>query len=89
MDKWIIAMQLWAANNPLTVIFIVIPLVGALFNWVMWQRTPAEWSKLQKEKPRLALFIRLMRAVFIHLRKVPALAVYLPKEEPQDPNKTQ
>jgi hypothetical protein len=63
--------------------FIFIQLVGALFNWVFWYRTPEEWEHLKATKPRLAWFIRTMRAIAPHLRKIKALSSAIP-EKPND-----
>lgn len=80
MDLWFIMIQKWVVANPLMITFVVIPIVGAIFNWVSWQSDEAAWLDLQRRRPAFATFIRLMRALFVHLRKVPTLAPYLPPE---------
>jgi hypothetical protein len=63
---------------------LLLALVGAYFNWVTFKRTPEEWEAYQKAHPRLAMVIRVSRAIFPHLRKIPALAPFLPPAEKSD-----
>ena len=62
--------------------------MGALYNWVTFKRTAAEWDAYAAAHPKRAAFIRFMRAVFPHLRKIPALAPFIPADEsPKSENK--
>lgn len=74
-------MEAWLAAHPILTMIIVVA-VGAFVNWVTYKRTPAAWKAYEAAHPRRAAFIRIMRVVFPHLRKIPAIAVFLPPPDP-------
>lgn len=51
------------------VTLVVLPTIGALVNWMLWWDTPERWDAFAAEHPKQASAIRLLRAVFPHLRK--------------------
>lgn len=59
---------------PALISLVVLPLVGALLNWALWWDTPAHWDAFAAKYPGRARVIRVLRAVFPHLRK--ALAAW-------------
>lgn len=78
----------WLAAHPViqgVLWSLVVVLVGALFNWVSYKRTPEEWAAFDKASPRLAKFVRVMRILFPHLRKIPALAPFIPPADDDQP----
>lgn len=80
----------WFAAHPVArgaAYAVGIAFAGAFVNWVTFKRTAEEWDKYQAAHPRLAQLIRLSRAVFPHLRKIPALAPFIPAPESKDGGK--
>ena len=63
-----------APYAPALISLVVLPLVGALLNWGLWWDTPAHWDAFAAKYPGRARAIRVLRAVFPHLRK--ALAAW-------------
>jgi len=57
---------------PYLVSLVVLPVVGALVNWALWWDTPAHWDAFAAKYPARAGVIRVLRAVFPHLRKIVA-----------------
>lgn len=78
------AIETWLAAHPVVrgaLFAILVAVAGAFVNWVTYKRTEEEWARYQAEHPRLALLIRICRAIFPHLRKIPALAPFFPTPE--------
>jgi hypothetical protein len=75
------AIETWLAAHPILTMLIV-GAVGALVNWITYKRTPEEWKAYELAHPKRAAFVRIMRVVFPHLRKIPAIAVFLPPPDP-------
>lgn len=81
------AITTWLAAHPVVrgaLWMLLVALIGALYNFVTYKRTAEEWERYQRAKPRRAAFIRLMRIVFPHLRKIPALKPFFP-DDPTPP----
>lgn len=75
------AIETWLAAHPVVrgaLIMLAIAVLGAVYNWVTYKRTPEEWARYQLEYPWRAFVIRVMRIVFPHLRKIPALKPFFP-----------
>jgi hypothetical protein len=71
----------WLAANP-WVWPLVVPMLGAAVNYVLWLPDAEEWQKVERQHPRFAAFVRFMRAVFPHLRKAyPQLAAFVPEKK--------
>jgi hypothetical protein len=78
----------WFAAHPMVkgaLLALLAAVVGAFINWVTYKPTEADWAAYQLEHPRLALMIRICRAVFPHLRKIPAIAAWFPPDDPPKP----
>lgn len=76
-----LAIDTWLAAHPVVrgaLWMLLVAVVGAFVNWVTYKRTDYEWAIYQREHPRLAFVIRVCRAIFPHLRKIPALAAFFP-----------
>lgn len=54
--------------------FVVFPLATAALNWALWWDTPAAWDAYAAKHPERALWIRRLRAVSPHLRKLVVLS---------------
>ncbi len=74
-------MEAWLAAHPILTM-LLIGAVGALVNWITYKRTPEEWKAYEAAHPRRAALVRIMRVVFPHLRKIPAIAMFLPPPDP-------
>lgn len=57
---------------------LLVAVAGAFFNWATWQRTPEAWAAYRLAHPRLATLILVTRALLPHLRKIPAIATFIP-----------
>ncbi len=66
---------------------VLLALAGTFVNWVTYKRSDAEWELYQLAHPRRAMLIRVCRAVFPHLRKIPQLAALFPPDDPSTPNR--
>ena len=51
------------------VTLIVLPVLGAIVNWMLWWDTPQRWEAFAAAHPAQASQIRILRAIFPHLRK--------------------
>jgi hypothetical protein len=83
IDAFLIAHPVW--RGALYVVTLIA--IGTLYNWVTFKRTTEEWDAYAATYPKRAAFIRFMRAVFPHLRKIPALAPFIPADEPPKSDK--
>ena len=54
--------------------FVIFPLATAALNWLLWWDTPAAWEAFALAHPSRALWIRRLRAVSPHLRKLVVLS---------------
>jgi uncharacterized membrane protein YjjB (DUF3815 family) len=75
------AIDLWLASHPVVrgaLYTLLVACAGAWVNWITFKRTEAEWAAYEAAKPRRAAAIRFSRAIFPHLRKIPAIAAFLP-----------
>ncbi len=81
-------MAAWLEAHPVLVTICTIfllPLVGAILNWVYWFPSIEAWKAYEVAHPQRARWIRLTRAIFPHLRKAfPALKEILPPSGPPD-----
>lgn len=69
----------WLNAHPIAsgaLYMVLVAVVGAFINWVTYKRTPKAWAMYELAYPRRAALIRVCRAIFPHLRKVPALAPF-------------
>lgn len=64
---------------------IAIAAAGSWVNWVTWKPTPEEWEAYQAAHPTRVKWLRISRAIFPHLRKIPALAPFLAPPPPSNP----
>lgn len=60
----------FAVAHPIITSVIVWPLVTGVLNWVLWEDTPARWDALKLRYPKRAKWIRTLRTIGPHLRKV-------------------
>ena len=49
--------------------FVIVPLVGALANWMLWWDTAEHWTAFVAAHPKRASAVRVLRAIFPHVRK--------------------
>jgi len=76
-------LTLWLALHPVikgVLLAILVPFVGAIINWFTWKGTPEEWAAYRLAHPKMATAILLLRMALPHLRKIPAIAAFIPPE---------
>jgi hypothetical protein len=77
------AIETWIATHPVLATFVILPLVGAVMNWLTWFESEAAWKAYEVRHPQRARAVRILRALFPHLRKAfPALKEILPPSGP-------
>ncbi len=59
---------------PTLLFFVVFPVLAAVLNWVLWWDTPERWEAFAAKHPEKARYIRILRAVAPHLRKLLTVA---------------
>lgn len=59
---------------PTLLFFVVFPVLAAIANWLLWWDTPERWEAFAAKHPEKARYIRILRAVAPHLRKLLTVA---------------
>jgi hypothetical protein len=59
---------------PTLLFFVVFPVLAAALNWALWWDTPERWDAFVAAHPKRAQWVRVLRAVAPHLRKLLTVA---------------
>lgn len=59
---------------PTLLFFVVFPVLAAAANWLLWWDTPERWDAFVAKHPERARWIRILRAIAPHLRKLLTVA---------------
>ena len=59
---------------PTLLFFVVFPVLAAALNWALWWDTPERWDAFVAQHPKRAQWIRILRAIAPHLRKLLTVA---------------
>lgn len=62
--------QFVIAHWPWFMLFVGYPMITSVLNWYLWWDTEEHWEAFKKAHPKWAFFVKVMRAVGPHFRKV-------------------